>query len=213
MNKMLRILVADDHAIVRQGLKQVLVEEYSEAQIGEASTGQETLHAIQTQTWDVLILDIHFPDKNGLEILKEVKVFQPALPVVVLSLYPEDHYGIRVLKAGGSAYLTKESAPEELVSAIKKVLAGGRYVSPAMAEQLAVNLSPDGHGPLHQALSDREIEVLGHLATGKTVTDIADILALSVKTISTYRSRLLAKLRLKTTGDLIRYALDNNMER
>ena len=206
---MLRILIADDHAIVREGLKQVLVEEFSEAHIAETSSGKETLHAIHTQQWDVLILDIHFPDINGLDILKEVKTVQPTLPVVILSLYPEEQYGIRVLKAGGSAYLTKESAPDELVSAVKKVLGGGRYVSPSLAEQLAANLAPHAQWPLHQTLSDRELEVLRNLASGKTVTDISKTLTLSVKTISTYRSRLLEKLHLKTTGDLIRYAVDN----
>ena len=208
---MLRILVADDHAIVRQGLKQVLVEEFSQAYIEETSTGQETILAIQQQTWDVLILDIHFPDKNGLDILKEVKGIQPSLPVVVLSLYPEEQYGIRVLKAGGAGYLTKEMAPSELVSAIKKVLDGGRYVSPALAEQMAAYLSPHAHGPLYQVLSDRELEVLRHLGAGKTVTDISDLLALSVKTISTYRARLLEKLSLHSTADLIRYAIDNEL--
>ncbi len=209
---MLRILIADDHAIVRQGLKQVLVEEFSDAHLGEASSGEETLKVMREEHWDVLILDIHFPDKNGLEILKEVKLLHPTLPVVVLSLYPEEQYGIRVLKAGGSAYLTKETAPEELVSAIKRVLKGGRYVSPDLAEQLAANLSPHhAQGATHQTLSDRELEVLKFLAAGKTVTDIADILALSVKTISTYRARLLEKLHLKTTADLIRYAIDQDL--
>ena len=211
MKTMFRILIADDHAIVRQGLKQVLIEEFSEANILETSTGQETVHAVQTQTWDVLILDIHFPDKNGLDILKEVKSLQPSLPVLVLSLYPEEQYGIRVLKAGGSGYLTKETAPSDLVSAVKKVLNGGRYVSAALAEQLAAHLSPHNEGPLYQVLSDRELEVLRHLAAGNTVTDISDLLTLSVKTISTYRARLLEKLNLKTTADLIRYAVDNQL--
>ena len=208
---MLRILIADDHAVVRQGLRQVLIEKFSDADISEAATGKETLNAVQTASWDVLILDIHFPDKNGVDVLKEVKMIKPNLPVVVLSLSPEDQYGIRVLRAGGSAYLTKESAPEELVSAIMKVLDGGRYISQNLAEQLASYLAPDSRGPLHQTLSDREIEVLGYLANGRTVTDIADSLALSVKTISTYRARLLEKLNLKTTGDLIRYAVDNHL--
>lgn len=210
---MLRILVADDHAIVRQGLKQVLAEEFCHAHIEETSSGHETLLAIQEHLWDVLILDIYFPDKNGLDILKEAKSIQKSLPIVVLSLYPEEQYGIRVLKAGGSGYLTKETAPAELVSAIKKVLSGGRYVSAALAEQLAANLSPQAHSLLHQSLSDRELEVLRYLAMGKTVTDISEILGLSVKTISTYRSRLLEKLRLKTTADLIRYAVDHLLVR
>ncbi len=208
---MLRILVADDHAIVRQGLKQVLVEEFPDAYIEESSSGQGTLKTVQEHEWDVLILDIHFPDKNGLDILKEVKIFRPTLSVVVLSLYPEEQYGIRVLKAGGAAYLTKETAPSELVAAVRKVMKGGRYVSATLAEQLADNLAPQTPGPLHQSLSDRELEVLRHLSTGKTVTDIADLLALSVKTISTYRARLLEKLHLKTTADLIRYAVDHNL--
>ena len=208
---MLRILLADDHAIVRQGLKQVLAEEFAQAHIGEASSGQETILAIQEQSWDVLILDIHFPDKNGLDILKEVKGIQPTLPVVVLSLYPEEQYGIRILKAGGAGYLTKEMAPSELVSAIKKVLDGGRYVSSALAEQLAANLAPHGQGPLYHTLSDRELEVLRHLGAGNTVTDISEHLSLSVKTISTYRARLLEKLGLHSTADLIRYAIDNQL--
>ena len=208
---MLRILIADDHAIVRQGLKQVLLEEFHQATIAEASTGQSVLELVRTQTWSIVILDIHLPDKNGVEVLKEVKMVKPDLPVVVLSLSPEDQYGIRVLRAGGSGYLTKESAPEELVAAVKKVVGGGRYVSSSLAEQLAARIAPQGDGPAHQSLSDRELEVLEHLGSGKTVTDIADSLALSVKTVSTYRSRLLEKLRLKTTADLIRYAFEHGL--
>ena len=208
---MLRILVADDHAIVREGLKQVLLEEFQEATISETSTAQATLDLIKTQKWDILILDIHFPDKNGVDILKEVKTLQPDLPVVVLSLSPEDQYGIRVLKAGGSAYLTKESAPEELISAVKKVLEGGRFVGASLAEQLAASIAPPHTQPLHQTLSDRELEVLEYLGSGGTVTDIAEALTLSVKTVSTYRGRLLEKLRLRTTADLIRYAIEHKL--
>ena len=208
---MLRILIADDHAIVRQGLKQVLQEEFDQATIGEVSTGHDVVKEVQTQPWQILILDIHLPDKNGVDVLKEVKVIKPDLPIVVLSLSPEDQYGIRVLRAGGSAYLTKESAPEELVSAIKKVLAGGRYVSPSLAEQLADSVAPNAQIPSHHILSDRELEVLRYIASGKTVTDISDTLALSVKTISTYRARLLEKLRLKTTADLVRYAVEHQL--
>ena len=208
---MLRILIADDHAIVRQGLKQVLLEEFQQATIVEASTGQGVLDMVQVQPWNILILDIHLPDKNGVEVLKEVKMVKPDLPVVVLSLSPEDQYGIRVLRAGGSGYLTKESAPEELVTAVKKVIGGGRYVSSNLAEQLAASIAPQANGPSHQSLSDRELEVLEYLGSGKTVTDIADTLALSVKTVSTYRSRLLEKLHLKTTADLIRYAYEHGL--
>ena len=208
---MLRILIADDHAIVRQGLKQVLLEEFQQATIVETSTGQGVLEMVQAQPWNILILDIHLPDKNGVEVLKEVKMVKPDLPVVVLSLSPEDQYGIRVLRAGGSGYLTKESAPEELVTAVKKVIGGGRYVSSNLAEQLAASIAPQANAPSHQSLSDRELEVLEYLGSGKTVTDIADTLALSVKTVSTYRSRLLEKLQLKTTADLIRYAYEHGL--
>lgn len=210
---MLRILVADDHAIVREGLKQVLSEEFEEATITETASAQGTLDLVKAQKWDILILDIHFPDKNGVEILKEVKFLQPELPVVVLSISPEDQYGIRVLKAGGAAYLNKESAPDELINSVKKVLEGGRYVSSSLAEQLAASIAPPHTVPLHQSLSDRELEVLEHLGSGKTVTDIAEDLSLSVKTVSTYRARLLEKLRLRTTADLIRYAIEHRLSK
>ncbi|UCE62660.1 MAG: response regulator transcription factor [Nitrospirota bacterium] len=210
---MLRILVADDHAIVREGLKQVLSEEFEQATISETSTAKGTIDLVKAQKWDILILDIHFPDRNGVEILKEVKSLQPNLPVVVLSLSPEDQYGIRVLKAGGAAYLNKESAPEELISSVKKVLDGGRYVSASLAEQLAASIAPPRTTPLYQTLSDRELEVLEHLGTGSTVSDIAEALSLSVKTVSTYRSRLLEKLRLRTTADLIRYAIEHRLSK
>ena len=210
---MLRILVADDHAIVREGLKQVLSEEFQHATISEASSAQGTLKLVKTHKWDILILDIHFPDRNGVEILKEVKALQPNLPVVVLSFSPEDQYGIRVLKAGGAAYLNKESAPEELISSVKKVLKGGRYVSTSLAEQLAASLAPPRTVPLHQTLSDRELEVLEHLGAGSTVTDIAEALSLSVKTVSTYRARLLEKLQLRTTADLIRYSIEHRLSK
>ena len=209
---MLRILVADDHAIVREGLKQVLSEEFEQATISETSTAKGTLELVKAQKWDILILDIHFPDRNGVEILKEVKSLQPDLPVVVLSLSPEDQYGIRVLKAGGAAYINKESAPEELISSVKKVLEGGRYVSTALAEQLAASIAPP-RTPLYQTLSDRELEVLEHLGSGSTVSDIAESLSLSVKTVSTYRSRLLEKLHLRTTADLIRYAIEHRLSK
>ena len=207
----MKILIADDHAIVRRGLKQVVADDFEHAVVGEASTGQSALEAIRTQDWDVIVLDINFPDKNGVEVLKEIKLTRPHLPVVVLSLYPEEQYALRVLKAGGSAYLTKESAPEELVACLKKVLKGGRHISAALAERLAGSLGPNHTIPLHQTLSDRELQVLRLIAMGKTVTDIADEVCLSVKTISTYRARLLKKLKLNTTAELIRFALDNQL--
>lgn len=206
----MKILLVDDHAIMRKGLKDVLVEGLGQVEVGEAATGLEALEAVRTQAWDAVVLDVNLPDKNGIEVLKEMKALRPALPVVVLSLHPEDQYAVRMLKAGASGYLTKESAPELLVMAIRKALQGGTYVSPALAEQLAVGLGTPSAEPL-ATLSDREMEVLCLIAGGKTPTDIADTLSLSVKTISTYRTRLLEKLNLKTTADLIRYALDHKL--
>jgi len=207
---MLKILLADDHAIMRKGLKDVLVEGLDQVEVGEAATGQDALEAVRKQAWDAVVLDINLPDKNGIEVLKEMKALRPAMPVVVLSLHPEDQYAVRMLKAGAAGYLTKESAPELLVSAVRKALAGGTYVSVALAEQLAAGLGTPSTEPL-ATLSDREMEVLCLIAAGKTPTDIADTLSLSVKTISTYRARLLDKLTLKTTAELIRYALDHKL--
>ena len=207
---MLNILLVDDHAIMRKGLKDVLVEGLGPVTIGEAATGQEALEAVRKQAWDAVVLDVNLPDKNGIEVLKEMKALRPAMPVVVLSLHPEDQYAVRMLKAGAAGYLTKESAPEQLVAAVRKALEGGKYVSAALAEQLATGLGTPSAEPL-ATLSDREMEVLCLIAGGKTPTDIADTLALSIKTISTYRARLLEKLKLKTTADLIRYALDHKL--
>jgi DNA-binding NarL/FixJ family response regulator len=207
---MLKILLADDHAIMRKGLKDVLVEGLGPVEVGEAATGRDALEAVRKQAWDAVVLDVNLPDKNGIEVLKEMKALRPSMPVVVLSLHPEDQYAVRMLKAGAAGYLTKESAPEQLVTAVHKALAGGTYVSAALAEQLAAGLGTPSAEPL-ATLSDREMEVLCLIAGGKTPTDIADTLALSVKTVSTYRARLLEKLNLKTTADLIRYALDHKL--
>ncbi len=208
---MLKILIVDDHAIVRQGLKQVLREEFESAIIGEAGTAQGLLDAFQEQEWDAVVLDINLPDRSGLEVLKEVKGLRPALPVLMLSIHPEEQYAVRALKTGASGYLTKESAPEELVAAMRKVMGGGKYVSSSLAERLAVNLSADHDTPSPRGLSDREHQVIARIAQGKTVTQTAGELSLSIKTVSTYRARLLKKLRLKTTAQLIRYALDNQL--
>jgi two-component system, NarL family, invasion response regulator UvrY len=208
---MLNILIADDHAIVRRGLKDMVTEEFTQARIIEVSTGQAAIEAVRKQAVEVVILDLNLPDKTGIEVLKELKLLRPNVPVLVLSVHPEEQYAARALKAGAAGYVTKNSAPEELVTAIKKVLQGGKYVSPALAEQLAKHIGVKTDGPLHQTLSDREDEVLRLIANGKTPTEIADHLSLSVKTVSTYRARLLEKLRLKTTADLIRYAVDNKL--
>ena len=208
---MLRILIADDHAIVRHGLKQILAEEFDQAVIHETGTGQGVLDTVKSAELDVVILDLNLPDKPGLDVLKEVKALHPPLPVVILSFHPEEQYALRALKAGASGYLTKESAPEELISALRKILAGGTYVSATLAEHLAGTLSGEAPGQTYHSLSDRELQVLCLIARGKTVAEIADNLSLSIKTVSTYRARLLEKLRLDTTAELIRYALDNRL--
>lgn len=177
----------------------------------ECGTGQDAVQAVQQETWDIAILDINLPDKNGIEVAKEIKQYQPDLRIVILSLYPEQQYAMRAFKAGASGYLTKESAPEELILAMKKVFAGGRYVSASLAEELAGHLSGEFAGPLLHRLSDRELEVLCLIARGKTGSEIAHHLSLSEKTVSTYRSRVLEKLHLKSTPELIRYALDQKL--
>ncbi len=205
------ILVADDHAVVRRGLRQVIAEECDGAVVEEASTGQGVLDAVRRQDWAAVVLDINLPDKNGLEVLKDLKAMRPTLPVLILSHHAEVEYAARAFKAGAAGYLTKESASEELTIAIRKVLAGGRYVSPSFAEQLAGRLTDELDGPPHHALSDREHQVLCQIARGKAVSQIANELALSVKTISTYRARLLEKLHLANNAALMRYALDHRL--
>ncbi len=205
------VLVADDHAVVRRGLRQVIAEECDGAVVEEASTGQGVLDAVRRQDWAVVVLDINLPDKNGLEVLKDLKAMRPALPVLILSHHAEAEYAARAFKAGAAGYLTKESASEELAAAIRKVLAGGRYVSPSFAEQLAGHLTGEIDTLPHHALSDREHLVLCQIARGKAVSQIADELALSVKTISAYRARLLEKLHLANNAELMRYALDQRL--
>jgi len=205
------ILVADDHTVVRRGLRQVIADECEGAMVEEASTGQGVLDAVHRQDWSVVILDINLPDKNGLDVLKELKALRPHLPVLVLSHHTEAQYAARAYKAGAAGYLTKESASEELAMAIRKVRAGGRYVSASFAEQMAGHLTGEVDTLLHHALSDREHSVLCHIARGKAVSQIADELALSVKTVSTYRARLLEKLQLTNNAELMRYALDQRL--
>src|SRR3954471_3180056 len=176
----MKILIADDHAVVRHGLRQILADDFKKAAFGEASTGQEALSKVWKENWDVVVLDITMPGRGGLEVLKEIKKSRPKLPVLVLSMHPEDQFAVRVLKAGASGYMTKESAPEELVGAIKKVLAGGRHVSAALAEIMAAYITVDDKRPAHELLSDREFLVLRLIASGKTPTAIAKELGLSV---------------------------------
>jgi two-component system invasion response regulator UvrY len=208
---MIKVLIADDHPIVRQGLRQILSGIPDMEVAGEAATAQETLDQVRAGGWDVLVLDITMPDRSGFDILKDLKLGQPQLPVLVLSIHAEEQLAIRVLKAGASGYLTKENAPGELVKAIRKVVSGGKYISRGLAETLAFNLDVASDRPPHEALSDREFQVMQMMAGGKTLTEIADTLSLSVKTVSTYRTRLLQKMNLDTNAEIIRYAIENGL--
>lgn len=203
----IRILIADDHAIVRQGLQQILQEKYTSASFGEASTGNEVLDKIKKEKWDLLILDITMPGRSCLEILKQIKLESIKVPVLILSMHSEDQYAIRMLKSGAAGYLTKESAAEELLNAIQRVLSGHKYINISIAEKLANNLETDVDKPLHELMSDREFQVLCLIASGKTVSEIAFELSLSVATISTYRTRILDKLNMRTNAELTRYAI------
>jgi DNA-binding NarL/FixJ family response regulator len=208
---MIRALIADDHAVVRQGLKQILGDTPEMLVAGEATTGQEVLDKVRAETWDVVVLDISMPDRSGLDVLKQLRSERPKLPVLVLSMHSEDQYAVRVLKAGASGYLTKDSAPDELVKAIRKVVSGGRYVSSFLAEKLAFEIGTDSSRLPHETLSDREFQVLRLIAAGKSVTEIAAELYLSPKTVSTYRARLLQKMNLGTTAELMHYAMQNHL--
>lgn len=208
---MIRILIVDDHAIVRAGLKQIVSENPDMIVAGEASNGQEALNLVRAEVWDVLLLDISIPGRNGLEVLKLVRQENPRLPVLILSIYPEDQYAVRVLRAGASGYLTKESASDLLVKAIRKVAEGGRYISPSLAEKLAVELDASRKKPRHATLSDREFQIFCAIAMGKTNSEIATELSLSVKTISTYRSRVMEKMDMSKNAEIIHYALKNKL--
>jgi two-component system invasion response regulator UvrY len=208
---MIQILIVDDHAILRRGLKEILEREFRDVSIGGAGTAEEALTQLDSEKWDLVILDITMPGRSGVDVLRNLKALRPKLPVLVLSMHPEDQYGKRVLKAGASGYMNKESAPEELIKAVRKLLSGGRYVSPTLAETLAVDLGRDDGTPAHERLSDREFEVLRKMASGKTVGQIAQELHLSVPTVSTYRARILEKMGMSNTAELIRYALSHHL--
>jgi two-component system, NarL family, invasion response regulator UvrY len=207
----MRVLIVDDHAVVRRGLRALLSDEFPGAVFGEASNARQALEHLRKKVWDVALLDIALPGKSGLDLLKELKAEWPRLPVLVLSGHPEDQFAVRVLKAGAGGYMTKESAPEELAKAIRKILAGGRYVSPELAEKLALRVKKDSTSAPHETLSDREYEVMSRIAAGKTVTEIAEELSLSAKTISTYRTRVLEKLGVKNSAEIVQYAIRNGL--
>jgi two-component system invasion response regulator UvrY len=207
----IKVLISDDHPVLRRGLKEILMRELQGAVCGEAENGQQVLALVQTQNWDLVILDVTMPGRSGIEVLGDLKRMRPKLPVLVLSMHPEDQYAKRMLKAGASGYMNKEVAPDELIKAIRKMLAGGRYVSSALAEKLALDLTEDAGRPAHETLSDREFEVLRMIASGKTVGKIAEELHLSVTTVSTYRARILEKLNMTTTAELMRYGFRNHL--
>jgi DNA-binding NarL/FixJ family response regulator len=208
---MLRFLIADDHTVVRKGLKQILLEAYPSALIEEVADAENLFLRVMKDDWDVVISDISMPGRSGLEVLQQIRQTYPKVPILILSVHPEDQYAIRVLKAGASGYLNKDSAPEELVNAVNRVLLGKKYITSSIAERLATTLELDSDKLPHELLSDREFEVLKLLASGKSVSDIAQQLSLSVTTVSTYRARILAKMNLKTNADLTLYSVENKL--
>jgi two-component system invasion response regulator UvrY len=208
---MTRVLIADDHAIVRRGVKEILAREFEDVVSAEAEDGLQTLELIQNQIWDLLILDLSMPRRGGLEVLTALQTREAKPRVLVLSIHSEDQYAKRVLMTGARGYMHKESVPEELIKAVRKVLAGGLYVSAALAEKLAGDLNEQSGVPFHETLSDREFEILRMIASGKTVGQIAEQLHLAVTTVSTYRTRILEKMHKTTTAELIRYAIENHL--
>ena len=208
---MIRVVIADDHTIVREGLKQLLLADADFAVVGEARDGQEALQRVRELDFDVLLLDMSMPKKNGIDLIKQIKNEKPKLRVLVLSMHEEQQYAIRAIKAGASGYLTKESASAQLISAIRKVASGGAFISSAVAEQLALGAMPQTDGLPHTTLSDREYQVFQSLVAGKSVTDIAEQLNLSVKTVSTHKARLLEKMCMNSPTELVRYAIAHRL--
>lgn len=207
----MRILIADDHPVVRHGLKQILAAQSDMTVVGEAKNGKETLELAAKLDWDVAVLDYSMPGRSGLDLLKEMKRAHPSRPVLMLSMYPEELHATRVLKAGGSGYVNKESAGEELANAVRKAMNGGKYISTALAEKLAVEIGPGAEKPLHEMLSDREYRVMWLLASGKQIKRIARELSLSPSTVSTYRTRILKKVRVTSNAELVHYAIRHKL--
>ncbi len=208
---MTRILIVDDHAVVRDGIKKIFDEQPDTIAFGQAGTAAEALSLARDEDWDVVVLDLSLGARSGLEVLKELKQIRPRLPVLILSMHSEEQYARRAFKGGAAGYVTKDSPRTELLKAIKKVIKGGRYLSPALAETLVFDIERGTDRPLHAALSDREFEVMKLIASGRKVTEIAGILSLSDKTISTYRTRILEKMNMKTNAEIIRYAIQNKL--
>jgi two-component system invasion response regulator UvrY len=207
----MKILIADDHTIFREGLKHILTEYPDMIVADEARNGREVLDKIWNNNYDMVLLDISMPGMTGLEALKQLKNDRPKLPVLVLSMHPEEQYAVRALRAGASGYLTKESAPDELMTAIRKISQGRKYITSSLAERLALEMEADSEKPLHDVLSDREYQVLRMIAEGKTVKHIAEELSLSIKTVSTYRSRIMEKMKMTTNAELMHYAIKHHL--
>ena len=208
---MLRILIADDHTVVRRGLRQILLDEFPNVEIAEVADAEELIKKVMTAKWDVVVSDLSMPGRSGLDALQQIKFSCPDLPVLILSIHPEEQYALRALKAGASGYLSKDTAPNELVKAVQKVLLGKKYISQAIAQKLASSFSSDAGLSLHDSLSDREFDVMKLLANGKSVSEIAEVLSLSATTVSTYRARLMVKMDLKSNADLTKYAIENKL--
>ena len=208
---MIRILVADDHTVVRRGLRQILLEGFPGALVEEVGDAEDLIKNVVKFSWDVVISDLSMPGRSGLDALQQIKQLHPNLPVLILSIHPEEQYALRVLKAGASGYLSKDMAPDELVNAVKKVMLGKKYISASVAEKLAATLDQDHDKPLHEYLSDREFNVLKMLAAGRSVSEIAESLFLSVTTVSTYRSRIMAKMNLKNNAELTLYSMEHKL--
>lgn len=208
---MLKILIADDHTIVRKGLKQILLDEFPSAKIEEVPDAEGLIKKVMQGKWDVVLSDLSMPGRSGLDALQQIKLSNPALPVLILSIHPEEQYALRALKAGAAGYLSKDTAPDELVKAVQKVLLGKKYISQSIAEKLANSLSAKTDKFLHENLSNREFDVMKLLANGKSVSDIAEILSLSVTTVSTYRARVMTKMNLRSNSDLTKYAIENKL--
>ncbi len=208
---MIRVLIIDDHAIIREGLKLMLSETHDIAAVDEAANGEQGLDKVLKNDYDVILLDITMPGRGGIDTLKDIHNVKPDIPTLILSMHPEEQYALRVLKAGGSGYLTKQRAPQEVIDAIRKVVSGGKYISDSLTEELVREIGTDSEKPLIKRLSDREFQVFEMIASGKTVGKIAEELSLSVKTISTYRARILEKMNMKSNAELIFYAVSNKL--
>jgi len=208
---MLKVLIADDHAIVRKGLRQLILEEFPTAQIGEVGDVESLVNQVIRDSWDIVICDISMPGRSGLEALQQIKEIKPALPVLIMSMHPEDQYAVRVFRAGASGYLSKDAVHQELISAIRTLQNGRKFITPGIAEKLVGALDTDKKLEPHEQLSNREFDVMKMLAAGKSITEIADQLSLSATTVSTYRARILEKTGLKNNADITRYALEKRL--